>query len=137
MVTWDEWANNVNEQLRTITKAIDDLVNSSRSIRELVNEMAPEIQVQSLRTDLSALEEELVKAIFLEKMQAHIVESLRTKELTQREIMKALPDFMENRLHRNAFDMAWTEFEKAGVILPISHGHGHARTWQLSLVKRG
>ena len=113
MVTWDEWAKNVNEQLRTITKAIDDFVN-----------------------DLSALEKELVEAIFLERMQVHIVESLKKKNLTQREIMKT-SHFMEHRLHRDAFYMAWNGFEKAGVILPISQGRGHARTWRIGCLPAG
>ena len=125
MVTWEDWAKNVNERLEALSTRIDDLFRK----------MALETQVQSLRTDLSELKEELVEAIFLERMQVHIVEKLKSGAKTEREITKTLPDFLSNRLHRNAFDMAWKGFVKAGVLLPISHGRGHARTWELSLLK--
>lgn len=124
MVTWDEWAKNVNERLDAMSTRIDDLFRK----------MALETQIQSLRTELSELEEELVKAMFLERMQVHIAETLKSGAKTEREITKTLPDFLRNRLHRHAFDMAWKGFVKAGVLLPISHGRGHARTWKLSFL---
>jgi len=82
------------------------------------------------------MEDELVRTFFLPKMQAHIVESLRLKDKTQQEVAKTLPDFIENPMTYHAFHVAWKQFEKAGVILPISHGKGHPRTWQLSILKK-
>jgi hypothetical protein len=82
------------------------------------------------------MEDELVRTFFLPKIQAHIVESLRLKDKTQQEVAKTLPDFTGNPMTYHAFHMAWTQFEKAGVILPISHGKGHPRTWELSILKK-
>ena len=79
------------------------------------------------------MEDELVRTFFLAKMQAHIMESLRLKEKTQQEVAKTLPDFTGNPMTYHAFHMAWTQFEKSGMIVPISHGKGHPRTWELSI----
>jgi len=82
---------------------------------------------------LDRMHEELISEIFLPKMQAHIVESLRNGPKTQSDVMEPLPDFVTNHLTCIAFYRAWDNFEKAGVILPISHGRGHPRTWQLTI----
>jgi hypothetical protein len=92
-------------------------------------------EISYLINRLDRMQEELISEIFLPKMQAHIVESLKSGPKTQHEIAKVLPDFVTNHLTCYAFYRAWDNFEKAGVILPISHGRGHPRTWQLSILK--
>jgi len=84
---------------------------------------------------LNKMQDELVRAFFVPRMQALIVEELRTKDKTQQEIAKKLPDFTKNPMLHHGFYEAWEGFEKAGVIVPISHGRGYPRTWQLSLKK--
>ena len=126
MATWNEWAKYVNEKLTELTNRIDYIARN----------MAVNTQIQSLRTDFNCLRDELIRDIYLEKMQAHIVECLRHNPKTQQEIAKTLPDFTGNPLLYHAFHMAWKQFERSGVILPISHGRGHSRTWELSLLKK-
>jgi hypothetical protein len=123
MVTWDEWAKHVNEKLTDLSNRID----------HIARHMALDTQILALRTDFNILRDELTRDIYLEKMQVHIVESLRSKAKTQQEIAKSLPNFTNNPMVFHAFYNAWEQLEKAGVILPISRGRGHPRWWQLSL----
>jgi hypothetical protein len=85
---------------------------------------------------LDKMQDELVRTFFLEKMQVHIAESLRNGPKTQQEVTKTLPDFTQNPMVHHAFYAAWKQWEKFGVILPTSHGRGHPRTWELSVLKK-
>jgi len=119
MVTWEEWAENVNKELEALKQ----------------NQKWLDSRVDTAFERINKLEGELVRSFFLEKMQIHIVESLRHGPKTQQEVMKPLPDWAKNHLLYRAFYEAWQAFEKSGVILPISHGRGHPRTWKLNLLE--
>lgn len=119
MVTWEEWAAQVNKDIQ--------------EIKNRLNYEAKRIDTAFGR--FNKIENELVRHFFLEKMQAYIIESLRHGPKTHQEIMKPLPAWETNHMLHSAFYDAWKAFEKAGVILPISHGRGYARTWELSLTK--
>jgi len=83
---------------------------------------------------IDKIQNELIRTVFLEKVQVHIIESLKQRpNQTQQMVAKNLPDFSKNPMHYHAFYEAWKQFEKAGVIVPTSHGHGHPRTWQVSI----
>lgn len=119
MVSWDEWAQNINKEIEALKQQQKYQDKRFDVVFERINK----------------LEDELIRSFFLEKMQLHIVDSLRQGSKTQQEVMKPLPDWTSNHLRYRAFYEAWEGFEKSGVILPISHGRGHARTWKLSLIE--
>ena len=125
MVTWDEWATEVNKKLTELSNRIDYIARN----------MASETQIRSLRTDYDCLRNELIRDIYLEKMLVHIVKALEVRAKTKREVEKDLPDFTKNPLTYHAFNLAWEQFAKSGVIVSTSQGKGHPRTWQLSLTK--
>jgi len=85
---------------------------------------------------LNKMQDELIRTFFLEKMQVHIAQALRNGPKTQQEVAKTLPDFTQNPMVHHAFYAAWKQWEKLGVILPTSHGRGHPRTWELSVLKK-
>jgi len=119
MVTFEEWAQNVNKEIEALKQ----------------NQKWQDKRIDTAFERIIKLENELIRNLFLEKMQVHIVESLRYGPKTQREVMKPLPDWATNHLLYRAFYEAWEQFEKHGVIQPISHGRGHPRTWKLYLQK--
>jgi len=95
-----------------------------------------ERRFETVMEQLSKMRDELVRTFFLEKMQVHIAQSLRNGPRTQQEVAKTLPDFTQNPMVHHAFYAAWKQWEKFSVILPTSHGRGHARTWELSVLKK-
>jgi len=126
MVSWEEWANQVNEKLTELSNRIDYITRN----------MALNTQIQSLRTDFNCLRDELVRDIYLERIEGHISLSLRNGPKTQQEVAKTLPDFTQNPMVYHAFYLAWKQWEKLGIILPISHGRGRPRTWELNVLKK-
>jgi len=126
MATWQEWAKYVTDKLTELSNRIDHIVQTT----------ALDTQIQSLRTDFSIQRDELIRDIYLEKMQVHIAQSLRNGPKTQQEVAKTLPDFTQNPMVYHAFYAAWKQWTKFGVILPTSHGRGHPRTWELSVLKK-
>jgi len=69
MVTWNEWAKQVNEKLTELSNRIDYITRN----------MAVNMQIQSLRTDFNCLRDELIRDIYLEKMQVHIAQSMHER----------------------------------------------------------
>lgn len=82
---------------------------------------------------INGMHDELVRNLFLDKLIAFILERLKNGELTQQNIARDLPDFTKNTLIYHAFYDAWKQLEKNYVIIPISHGRGHPRTWKISI----
>lgn len=61
MVTWEEWAQNVNKEIEALKQ----------------QQKWQDKRIDTAFERIIKLEDELVRSFFLEKMQVHIVESLR------------------------------------------------------------
>jgi hypothetical protein len=111
----------------------------------LAEEGLKKIQVIDSRFDfvhekLNSIQDELMRALFVPLVTEKILQALKEKPgQTQREIAeKILPkDFAKNQLIHHAFYDAWETLEKYSVIIPESHGRGHARTWKISIQEGG
>jgi len=89
---------------------------------------------------LNSIQDELIRTFFIPLVTDKIINALKEKpSQTQREIAeKILPkDFAKNQLIHHAFYDAWKTLEKYSVIIPESHGRGHARTWKISIMEGG
>jgi hypothetical protein len=84
---------------------------------------------------LNSIQDELIRTLFIPLVTEKILQALKEKpNQIQREVaQKVLPkDFTKNRLIHCAFYDAWKTLEKNSIIIPESHGRGHARTWRLN-----
>lgn len=122
-------------EIRRLIERVDGLASSLASMW-IPHDLTSEIKqlnksIDGLWEHLGSIENEIAETVFLEKMKTHIVENLRSTDMTRREIVKTLPIF---KMHQIAFEMAWKVLEKSGTIMPISHGPGKPRTWHLTSV---
>jgi hypothetical protein len=97
---------------------------------ESLNDLSKRVDLALEKID--KITAELIETFFLERMQFHIIESLKLSPKTQQMVAKNLPDFSKNSMTYHAFYEAWEKFEKSGVIVPTSHGRGHPRTWKVN-----
>jgi len=102
----------------------------------LVADKYTERRFETVFERLNKMQDELVRTFFLDKMLVGIEDFLRAGPKTQQDVVKTLPEFTKNPMVHHAFYAAWKQLEKAGVILPTSHGRGHPRTWELAFLKK-
>jgi DNA-binding PadR family transcriptional regulator len=84
---------------------------------------------------INSMQDELIREFFVPLVTEKILKTLKKNpNQAQREVAeKVLPkDFAKNRLIHCAFYDAWKTLEKNSIIIPESHGRGHARTWRLN-----
>lgn len=118
MVTFEEWARNVNKDLETLKQ----------------NQKWQDSRIDTAFEQLNKLREEVVNALLLNPIREGIISTLKSKpHLTQAQVMdKLLKPFSEQPLSWHAFYKGWTQLEKTDAITAEHHGRGHARTWILS-----
>jgi hypothetical protein len=92
-------------------------------------------RIDLLFEKLNELRQQIVDEILLDPMLEKIIICLKEQpNATQEEVKsKLVKTWPKDLLKHHAFASAWAQLEEHGVIIPVSHGRGYARTWILSI----